>query len=246
MTFRFFKILVLTYLPQPLISFLKKIRHQYYIRRPFHHKVAQRGEMEGAERFMLSGNTYMELVGDVKALQDRKVHEHLMYSLPYVKDFFRDVKSYRNFSEEIKDKRCLEIGSGPIGLLPLLPWIKERIIIDPLLDGYRTFQLEHFGKTFFTDDMKLYSQEAEKYIQALEHSVTGFIFSRNTLDHCENPWLILEHISRYAVPGCKLLLWTDLWHLQYIDEKHRNIIRDSDVFENKLVHLGFRIESRFS
>lgn len=101
-------------------------------------------------------------------------------------------------------------------------------------------------KLFFTDDIKCYSQEAEKYIQDLEHSITGFVFSRNTLDHCENPWLILENISRYAAPGCILLLWTDLWHLKDIDEKHGNIIRDKDIFEEKLISLGFKIDSVFS
>ena len=196
---------------------------------------------------MTSGDKFMELVRDVEALKDRDSYENLIYSSDYIHNFFRAIETYRVFSDEIQDKRCLEIGSGPIGVLALTPWIKKRIIIDPLLREFKKFQLDYFGKTFFTDDIEAYSQNAELFTPSLEDSITGFIITRNALDHCEDPWKILENISRYACSGCKLLLWTDLWHLKdALGNEHRNITKDVDGFEKRIKDFGFRINRTFS
>lgn len=243
---QFFKEYLKKYLPLPLISFLRGVQYFYYAHKPFHHKVAQRGELKSNLRFMVSGNKFMELVRDVELLKDRHSHEDLIYSIDYINNFFRDIETYKSFSDSIQDKRCLEIGSGPIGALGLMPWINKRIIIDPLLNEFKKFQLNYFGKTFFTDDIEAHSQNAELFIPHLEHSIDGFIITRNALDHCEDPWVILENISRYARSGCRLLLWTDLWHMDCVGNEHRNIIKDRSIFEKKLIELGFRIDNTFS
>lgn len=98
---------------------------------------------------MKSNDDLVPLLDKIELLRDRRMDDYLVKNVPFIRDFFRDIQSYKSFCKEIEGKSCLEVGAGPIGLLPLLPWIKERIIIDPLLDAYRMFQLEYFGKTFF-------------------------------------------------------------------------------------------------
>jgi len=234
------------YLPNSVINTLVRLRYRYYIWKGFNHKTAQKGEFESSIRFMTSGNKFMELVYNVEALKNRSLYEKVIYPLCHISNFFRDIKEYKAFSDDIQNKRCLEIGSGPVGFLGLMPWIRERIMIDPLLDKYKNFQLSRFGKTFFTDDIQRYSQDAEIFISSLENSINGCIVVRNALDHCEDPWKILKNISQYASTDCKLLLWTDLWHLRGIDGEHRNITKDKDIFEKKLIDLGFKIENTFS
>jgi hypothetical protein len=234
------------YLPNSIINILVKLRYRYYIWKGFNHRTAQKGEFRSSIRFMTSGNKFMELVYNIEALKNRNLYEEIIYPIPHISNFFRNIEEYNAFSDDIQNKRCLEIGSGPIGFLGLMPWIKERIIIDPLLDKYKNFQLSHFGKTFFTDDIQRYSQDAETPIPSLENSINGCIVVRNALDHCANPWEILKNISQYASVGCKLLLWTDLWHLRDIGSEHRNITKDKYIFEKKLTDLGFKIENTFS
>lgn len=234
------------YLPNSIIRVLVNFRYRYYIWKGFNHKIAQKGEFKSSIHFMTSGNKFMELVYKVEALKNRNLYEEIIYPLCHISNFFRDIKEYKTFLDNIQNKHCLEIGSGPVGFLGLMPWIKKRIIIDPLLDKYKNFQLSHFGKTFFTNDIQKYSQNAEIFISSLENSINGCIVIRNALDHCEDPWKILKNISRYASIDCKLLLWTDLWHLRDIGSEHRNIIKDKGIFEKKLIEFGFRIENAFS
>ena len=232
---------------QRIVSFLKKMRYFYFTNiKGFHHNLAQKGELESAVRFMKSNDDLVPLLNKIELLRDRRMDNYLVQHVPFIRDFFRDIQSYKRFCKEMEGKRCLEVGSGPIGALVLMPWIAERIIIEPLADKYRKFQMELFDKTFFTNDIQVYSQNAEVFIPSLKDSITGCIVSRNALDHCEDPWLILDNISRYAASGCKFLLWTDLWHLEDIDSKHRNITKNKDMFEKRLMDLGFKIDSVFS
>lgn len=233
------------YFPSSLISALKSIRHWYYTVKGFDHASAQRGELEFWKQFTKSDDKMKLLIeSDVWKRYER--FDYPLYTYSRMKYFFRDFESYQKFCEKVQEMRCLEIGGGAVGDLVLMPWIKERIIIDPLLDAYRKLQLDSFGKTLFTQDIQRYSQEAEIFIPLLENSISGFIFCTNTLDHCKDPWFVIQNISRYASPGCILLLWTDLWHLKGLNKEHSNITKDKDMFERELMRLGFQIERTFS
>lgn len=220
------------------------MRRLYYSWRPFNHAKAQQGELESAKGFMKSDDPLLALLEQKEDLRERRLDDYLVSEVPYIRDFFRDLSSYREFCEGMEDKLCLEVGGGPIGALPLMPWIRKRVVMDPLLDEYRRFQTETLGATFFGDDVTGYSQNAEVMVSDLKSSVTGFISFRNALDHCEDPHQVLSNISEYAAPGCKLLLWTDLWHLEDLDHKHRNLTKDKEEFERQLIKLGFRVDRR--
>ncbi|MDP3900874.1 MAG: hypothetical protein Q8Q38_00830 [bacterium] len=235
-------------IPSFLLPFLRKVRNMrrlYYSWKPFDHAKAQKGELESAQGFMSSDDPLLALLERAEDLRARRLDEYLVREVPYIRDFFRDASSYSEFCEGMEDELCLEVGGGPIGALPLMPWIQKRVAIDPLLDEYRRFQMEILGKTFFTDNIGGYSQNAETLIPELKGRVTGFISCRNALDHYQNPFQVLSNIAEYAAPGCKLLLWTDLWHLDDLDAKHRNLTKDTGEFDRQLVGLGFKIDHRF-
>lgn len=143
--------------------------------------------------------------------------------------------------DHIRERKCLEVGSGPYGYLAPCYWIKNRTIVDPLIDEYRADQLRLTGSTFFTDDIKTYNLPAEEAIPALFGKVDGCIICQNALDHCEDPLAIVSTLSEYAAPGCYFLLWTDIWHLAGLDAGHRNIIRSIKAMDSLLNGLGFEI-----
>ncbi len=80
----------------------------------------------------------------------------------------------------------------------------------------------------------------------LENQIDGVIVCRNTLDHGEYPYKVLDNIGKYAKRGCYLLLWTDLYHTGGHDAGHRNITNDRDAFRDYIVKLGFRIIRGFA
>lgn len=164
-----------------------------------------------------------------------------------VKEFFAGSHSdWQEFASFIEDKTSLEVGAGPCGALAIWWWGKRRIIVDPLAAEHKRISLELFRKTWFGDNVELYSQPAEQLIPELVGKVDGAVICRNALDHAEDPMVILDNISAYAKHGCYLLLWTDLWHLKGHDRGHRNITKDKLAIEKKLKAIGFEILYAFS
>jgi hypothetical protein len=119
--------------------------------------------------------------------------------------------------------------------------MKRRIVIDPLVDKYRAYQLRRFGKTFWTADIETHAVPAEQMVEPLRGAVDGCIVSRNALDHMADPLAALEAIGAYAAPGCYLLLWCDIWHADGGDVGHRNITRSTHALDKMLDGLGFEI-----
>lgn len=158
--------------------------------------------------------------------------------------FGGDAQLFGEFVAHVRDRKCLEIGSGPFGFLLPARWIKDRVIIDPLADKYREEQLALTGKTFLTPDVEAHATSAEALIGALVGVVDGAIICRNALDHCEDALTILVNIAKYAARNCYLLLWTDIWHLGGIDDGHHNITRSTDAMNALLDGLGFDLIRR--
>lgn len=230
------------YLPLPVVSFLKQVRHWFYTLKGFNHELAQKGELDYWKEYVQSDI----FLGDVLSHENWQERIH-PFAFPQftgsrLRYFFNNIDDFRMFCKNIQDKQCLEIGSGAAGDLTVMSWFKKRIFIDPLIDEYRKLQVRKFGRTVFSQNVEAYSQEAEICIPSLENSVDGFILCVNTLDHCENPWLVLRNIGKYAAKGCKLLLWTDIWHLSGLNKEHRNITKDKKAFTKGLEQLGFGID----
>jgi hypothetical protein len=142
------------------------------------------------------------------------------------------------FITHVKSRTSLETGSGPMGHLA---GMGRRIVIDPLIDKYRSYQIKRFGRTVWTDDIHTYSCAAESVISELKGAIDGSIICRNALDHTNDPLAVLAAISQYAAPGCYFLLWTDIWHLHGLTIGHRNITKSVAAMDALLVGLGFDI-----
>jgi hypothetical protein len=157
--------------------------------------------------------------------------------------FGGDEAFFASFIDHLRDRRSLEIGSGPFGFLAFAPWIKSRTIIDPLIEKYRAEQLRLFGRTFFAD-VETHSQPAEKWRPDLVGQIDGCIVCQNALDHCEDPLAILFNLGQYAKAGCYLLFWSDIWHIAPPDEGHHNITRSQNAMDSLFSGLGFEIVRR--
>lgn len=254
-------------LPEPIVALLRIPRHWFYTIKGFDYRLAQKGELrhqrtcmsKQMEKAMFSftdswkeGEPY--IVSDIS----RQAMENIFSTLdswkegdPYFasqrfKYFFSSSNEYQLFCKEMLDKKCLEIGGGLASDISLMPWIRSRIVIEPLANALKQFQLENFGRTLFTDTMRTFSQEAEQHISSLDNAINGFILCDNMLDHSSDPRTILKNLSLYAAKGCKLLFWSDLWHWKGLNENHRNITKSKDAFKKSLIDLGFRIDRTIS
>jgi hypothetical protein len=155
--------------------------------------------------------------------------------------FNNDQQALNDFIAYVRDRNCLEIGSGPFGVVPLCDWMTKRIVIDPLANFYRDEQLRILGKTFFTDDLRRLAIPAEESVAELKGKIDGAIVCRNAIDHTEDPLMVLNNIADYAASGCYFLFWTDIWHIEGLDEGHRNITRSPAIMERLLDGMGFDV-----
>lgn len=161
------------------------------------------------------------------------------------KEFFgNDNAKFEEFARSIAGKSCMEIGSGPMPMLSYFWWAGEKHVIDPLIAKYNEEAIRRGHGDLYTG-IYIYPECAEKYHTELFYDIKGAIICHNALDHCQRPYDIIDNMSRYAAPGCKLLLWTDLWHLKGHDEGHTNITQSRADFIKKIRDAGFNIVYEF-
>jgi len=211
--------------------------------RGFNHEKAQKYEILHSERWV--NENYDTLYDDL----GKAKRTGTLWPGPgglFVKEFFDgSFSKWQEFAEYIMGKTCIEIGSGPLPALCVWYWAGDKIVIDPLINEYKRLTTKNGRQSWFSDDMTLYPSCAEHYVSAFAGIADGVIVCRNALDHCEKPALILDNISKYAAPGCQLLLWSDLWHLDGHDEGHTNITKDRARFEQDIIVRGFSIIDRY-
>ena len=158
-------------------------------------------------------------------------------------EFFQGKEElWQKFINQVIDKNCLEIGSGPCSIASYWHFIRKWNVIDPLADEYKQMTLNMFGKTWWWHWINTHSQNAETLLPELVGRIDGVIVCRNTLDHADDPNEVLNNISRYASPGCKLLLWTDIYHTRGHDNGHRNLCKSKNVFRDLITNRGFLID----
>jgi len=196
----------------------------------FDHKEAQSFELKWQKGYIKEN-----FEKEYQELSDRK--KEILHGY-YYKHFISDNDLSDKFLNHAIDKKVIELGCGSFPQLKEAWNIPDRIVIDPLADEYHNFQMDLFNVSFF-DGLKIYSKNAEIVIPELLNSVDGFILCRNMLDHSENPYAILETISKYAIKGCYLCLWSDIWHYDGGNVGHKCITKDGNIIINFLDNLGF-------
>lgn len=160
----------------------------------------------------------------------------------YLKIFFdENVELWLEFAQEIENETCLEIGSGIMGAAVFWSFVKDWHVIDPLVQRYKDEIMLKFGESPWRKEINTHAVNAEELVPELINQVTGAIICRNCLDHTADPYGIVKNFGIYAAPGCKLLLWTDLYHLNGHDEGHTDITQNPAEFQQFLEAQGFRI-----
>jgi SAM-dependent methyltransferase len=202
----------------------------------FEFQSAQRYEMRSASAFM--DEHFEQYWMD---LASRRADGELTHDSDDAAWFRDDKDLWDAFIRHTTARVAMEVGSGPFGYLAYASWPGKRLIVDPLIDEYVSYQKARFGKTLFTGEFVLFNKTAETFVPELEGAVDGFIVCRNCLDHTEDPLSVIVNISRYAAPGSYLLLWSDLWHLGPLDEGHRNITRSERVIRLLLEAVGYSV-----
>ena len=201
----------------------------------FDHTRAQQYEMEHTLRWVQENSEWVWPLIDEASEGKRDVHDVLL------KEFFNgDPNEWETFSKHLEGRTLLDIGSGPVPAPALWQWAGRRIVIDPLADGYDTAVKKMFGRSWW-DGISRHATAAEVFHQELQGQVDGAIICRNCLDHCAEPYLILSNIASYAAPGCALLLWSDLYHIDGHDHGHTDITRDRPGFRRLIENLGFEV-----
>lgn len=209
----------------------------------FNHEVAQKYEMKSHIEWVTGIEEgkirYDSILEDIRNLRNRN-----LIAPVYLKDFFRnDPELWYNFVSHSMYKDCMEISGGICGALPFMShWLQGRkISIDPLIVECHTY-LNSFRESWFLDT-DLISDKIENRKQEFINTIDGFILWRNGLDHLEDPFEALKVMSLYAREGCRLLLWTDIWHKDgKPDEGHRNICETQQEMVNIITNLGWYIQ----
>lgn len=199
---------------------------------------SQKYELEHAIDFM-NGSTFRALHGE---LTSGRLRVSGGYRDPLMlQEFFGgNPPEFDEFLSHIEGRVCLDI--GPCTMSQIAGWdvAKERIAIEPLLEPIVLWQETNLGKSAY-DGFRNYAKPAEVLVAELVLAIDGAIVCRNMLDHTPSWPFVLANISSYAVPGCKLLLWTDLDHRGTDDEGHYNITSDVSAFRRLVEQLGFNV-----
>lgn len=205
----------------------------------FDHNKAKKYELNSSKQWIdASYPSFIKEINEIKNFNTIKPH--------YLDLFFNyNLDVWNRFVRSVRTKNCMEISSGPCGVFPFWQnWIEgSKIIIDPLINAYYE-EVSLKGQNWFDQSIVRCAVEAEEFLDEYNNKIDGFILFRNGLDHCSNPYLVLENIGKYAASGCMFLFWSDIWHLEPPDEGHRQITQDSEEFEKFILNGGFELVRR--
>ena len=117
-------------------------------------------------------------------------------------------------STDLKDKVVMDLGSGPQGILHVLD-CKIKIAVDPLMDKFR-----EIGYNIGENGVNNYTMKAEEISSEFSDSV-DVIFCLNSIDHHQNPKLVVEECSKCLKKGGHLILLTDTRLESQLDDYHK-------------------------
>jgi hypothetical protein len=207
-------------------------------------EASQQYEWEATVKFM-SSSEFQELALRIRNDPSQKISNGYSPKLT-ITEFFGGLDlEWHAFIRHISGKTCLEIGSCTSSILSGWDTAAERFVIEPLADKVSAWQCENLGFSLY-EGLTTYSLGADQYIEALERKVDGAIFCRNCIDHSPDWAFILSNISSYALPGCRLLLWNDIFHLDGTDSGHYDLTKDPYAMKRLISRLGFDIMREYN
>jgi hypothetical protein len=206
-------------------------------------EASQEYEWNATVKFM-STPEFKALAVEAKNNQEYRISNGYAPKLT-IEEFFGNSRlEWEAFVSHITGKKCLEIGSCTSSMLSSWDTTTKRFVIEPLADKVSTWQRENIGFSLY-EGLTTYSVGADKYIESLEGIIDGAIYCRNCIDHSPNWMFILSNISAYAAPGCRLLLWNDIFHLDGTDSGHYDLTEDPNDMRRLISALGFVVKREY-
>jgi hypothetical protein len=207
-------------------------------------EASQEYEWDATVKFM-STPEFKDLAIQARNNQEYKISNGYAPKLTIEEFFGNSASEWQAFVSQIAGKKCLEIGSCTSSMLSSWDTASDRFVIEPLADKVSTWQRENLGFSLY-EGLTTYSVGADQYIESLAASIDGAIYCRNCIDHSPNWMFILSNISAYATPGCKLLLWNDIFHLDGTDSGHYDLTDDPSAMKRLISELGFNVKREYT
>jgi SAM-dependent methyltransferase len=99
--------------------------------------------------------------------------------------------------------RILDVGCGPLSVLgKRASFPIELVGVDPLADDYKAL----LARAGLEPPHRSVAGMGETLDELFEPESFDFIYSRNALDHCENPMRVISNMMRLARAGAKILI----------------------------------------
>lgn len=117
-------------------------------------------------------------------------------------------------STNMADKTVIDLGSGPEGFCHAIPG-KIRIAVDPLMNSYR-----QLGFKVDANGVLAINAKAEDLGNLFQDSI-DVIFCLNSIDHHQDPALVMDNIFDALKRGGSALLLTDLRPESLLDAYHK-------------------------
>jgi SAM-dependent methyltransferase len=116
----------------------------------------------------------------------------------------------------------MDLGSGPNGILDVMT-AKRKIAVDPLMDGFREigFDVERTG-------IEAYNLKAEEIGEKFPSQV-DIVLCLNSIDHHQDPELVIKNIHKVLKTDGDLILLTDLRPIELLDAYHKLPLTQGDI-----------------
>jgi SAM-dependent methyltransferase len=132
---------------------------------------------------------------------DGHIENLLNPDLPLQKQFVDCIESYRHPSSEIV--RILDVGCGPLSTLGKRASFEVEVVgIDPLAAQYSALLME----CGVISPHRSVAGLGEELLQLFDKESFDFVHSRNALDHCNDPRIVISNMLKVAKPGAKIFI----------------------------------------
>jgi SAM-dependent methyltransferase len=123
----------------------------------------------------------------------------------------------KRFVEEnkLEDKTVMDLGSGPEGILHVID-CKYKIAVDPLMREFRSL-----GYDISANGVNAYTLKAEDLFEHFGEDYFDVIFCLNSIDHHQDPKLVIDQCYKVLKPGGHLILLTDTRLPEQCDAYHK-------------------------
>jgi 2-polyprenyl-3-methyl-5-hydroxy-6-metoxy-1,4-benzoquinol methylase len=118
-------------------------------------------------------------------------------------------------ANDFKYKVIMDLGSGPQGIMHAIDSF-VKIAVDPLMDEFR-----NLGFDIDRDNVMNVNAKAEDIAAKLRKDFFDVVFCLNSIDHHQDPQLVIDNIHQVLRTGGDLILLTDTRLPEQCDAYHK-------------------------